>query len=194
MAGFWHRRRSSIIRVRASPFLTTNEPTAQPTTPKPSNPKLLKRSQSSDQLAAMGLFGTSTTKSTEPETKIAPNRSQRAKCWEARDAFFECLDRNSIIDSVKEDKKAKEVCGGENVKFEKECVASWVRTFLALGNWTGDVPTKLQRSCLWSIGAGTERAGAGQTRVTRASIANGLFGNRSNTSRSEELWNTTAIR
>ncbi|KAI5794832.1 cytochrome oxidase c subunit VIb-domain-containing protein [Pyronema domesticum] len=77
----------------------------------------------------MGLFGTSTTKSTEPETKIAPNRSQRAKCWEARDAFFECLDRNSIIDSVKEDKKAKEVCGGENVKFEKECVASWVEYF-----------------------------------------------------------------
>jgi cytochrome c oxidase assembly factor 6 len=91
----------------------------------------------------MGLFGTSTTKSTEPETKIAPNRSQRAKCWEARDAFFECLDRNSIIDSVKEDKKAKEVCGGENVKFEKECVASWVRTSLP---W-GIGPAMFRQSC-----------------------------------------------
>jgi cytochrome c oxidase assembly factor 6 len=41
MAGFWHRRYSSIIRIRASPFLTTDERTAQPTTPKLSNPELL---------------------------------------------------------------------------------------------------------------------------------------------------------
>jgi len=57
---------------------------------------------------------------------IAPNRSQRARCWEARDTFFKCLDANGIIDSRKDKDLATEKCGKEDVEFGKECVASWV--------------------------------------------------------------------
>jgi cytochrome c oxidase assembly factor 6 len=74
----------------------------------------------------MGLFSSSTPVATEPTLKIAPNRSQRAACWETRDAFFTCLDANNIVDSIKEAKKAKDVCGSQEVAFEKECVGSWV--------------------------------------------------------------------
>ncbi|KAF8537401.1 cytochrome oxidase c subunit VIb-domain-containing protein [Trichophaea hybrida] len=77
----------------------------------------------------MGLFGSSTPAATEPTLKIAPNRSQRASCWEARDAFFTCLNAHNIIDSIKEVKKAKDVCGSQGVAFEKECVGSWVEYF-----------------------------------------------------------------
>jgi len=43
-----------------------------------------------------------------------------------RDEFFECLDRNDILDSVKEDAKARKACAPELVEFEKACASSWV--------------------------------------------------------------------
>lgn len=58
-----------------------------------------------------------------------PSRTNRAKCYEARDAFFECLDRNSILDSINTKAgaaAAKKVCGQEDVVFEKNCAHSWV--------------------------------------------------------------------
>lgn len=58
---------------------------------------------------------------------IAPDRSQRAKCWEGRDGFFACLDKNNIIDSVKNSEKAASLCGKEEQAFEKNCASSWVR-------------------------------------------------------------------
>jgi cytochrome c oxidase assembly factor 6 len=63
---------------------------------------------------------------------IAPDRTARAQCWDGRDSFFKCLDRHSIIDSVREDKKAKEVCAPELREFESACASSWVST-LVLG-------------------------------------------------------------
>ncbi|KAF8420387.1 cytochrome oxidase c subunit VIb-domain-containing protein [Tirmania nivea] len=60
---------------------------------------------------------------------IAPNRSQRVRCWEARDAFFKCLDANGVIDSMKYKDLATEKCGKEDIEFGKECVASWVDYF-----------------------------------------------------------------
>jgi len=60
---------------------------------------------------------------------IAPDRKERKKCWEARDAFFECLDKNGIIDSIKRDKEAKAQCGKQHILFEKDCVPSWVEYF-----------------------------------------------------------------
>ena len=72
----------------------------------------------------MGLFGSSTP--AEPTPKIAPGRTQRARCWEARDAFFSCLDANNIIDSIKEAKKASANCRTQELAFEKECTGSWV--------------------------------------------------------------------
>lgn len=57
---------------------------------------------------------------------IAPDRTQRALCWEGRDGFFACLDRNNIVDSVRESEKAASLCSVENQKFEKNCATSWV--------------------------------------------------------------------
>lgn len=81
----------------------------------------------------MGLFGSSTPK-TDPSNPpasqdggyIAPDRTARAQCWEGRDSFFRCLDQHGIVDSVKEDEKARKVCAPELKEFEKVCAASWV--------------------------------------------------------------------
>ncbi|KAF2730262.1 hypothetical protein EJ04DRAFT_537351 [Polyplosphaeria fusca] len=61
-----------------------------------------------------------------------PSRSNRAKCYEARDAFFECLDRSNILDSIntKDGRAAaKKACSAEDVVFEKDCAHSWVEYF-----------------------------------------------------------------
>lgn len=57
---------------------------------------------------------------------IAPDRTARAQCWEGRDSFFRCLDQHGIIDSVKEDDKAKKLCAKELREFEGACASSWV--------------------------------------------------------------------
>lgn len=81
----------------------------------------------------MGWFGSSSESSTLEQPKasgdggfIAPDRTARARCWEGRDSFFACLDRNKIIDSVKYSEKASTVCGKELEQFEKACASSWV--------------------------------------------------------------------
>ncbi|KAM3421919.1 Cytochrome c oxidase subunit 6B-like protein new16 [Cercospora zeina] len=84
----------------------------------------------------MGFFSSSSTQTTPPAPEaskdggyIAPDRSARAQCWEGRDAFFTCLERNGIIDSIREDKKAREHCAPELAQFEKTCASSWVTYF-----------------------------------------------------------------
>ncbi|MCJ1273984.1 hypothetical protein MMC21_001777 [Puttea exsequens] len=59
----------------------------------------------------------------------APNRKSRDVCYQARDAFFACLDRHGIIDSVREGWKAEKECGAELRGLERECAASWVTYF-----------------------------------------------------------------
>ena len=59
----------------------------------------------------------------------APDRSQRAACWAARDEFFDCLNKHDILDSVKEESAAKEKCGRALEAFERDCAASWVGPF-----------------------------------------------------------------
>jgi hypothetical protein len=59
----------------------------------------------------------------------SPSRTNRAKCYEARDAFFECLDRNKILDSVNSKAgvtASRAACGPEDQVFEKNCAHSWV--------------------------------------------------------------------
>jgi hypothetical protein len=59
----------------------------------------------------------------------SPSRTNRAKCYEARDAFFECLDRNKILDSVNSKAgvtASRAECGPEDQVFEKNCAHSWV--------------------------------------------------------------------
>ncbi|KAL8727928.1 MAG: hypothetical protein Q9181_005519 [Wetmoreana brouardii] len=60
---------------------------------------------------------------------IAPDRSSRSKCYEARDAFFVCLDRAGILDSIAEEEKAGKECGGLDKEMGRECAASWVKYF-----------------------------------------------------------------
>lgn len=57
---------------------------------------------------------------------VAPSRSERAKCWEARDKYFGCLDKAGIIDALKDDKEAAKACKAESAEFERDCAAQWV--------------------------------------------------------------------
>lgn len=57
---------------------------------------------------------------------VAPSRTERKKCWESRDAYFACLDRNNILDALKDDKPAAKQCGGESALFERDCATEWV--------------------------------------------------------------------
>ncbi|KAL8775128.1 MAG: hypothetical protein Q9209_000607 [Squamulea sp. 1 TL-2023] len=82
-----------------NPFASSSTPT--PTTPKPS---------------ADGAF-------------IAPDRTSRAKCYEARDAFFQCLDKHGILDAIKDEDKASKECGDVEKAFGRECAGSWVTYF-----------------------------------------------------------------
>lgn len=86
----------------------------------------------------MGIFSTSTSASVLPSNPKpssdgafeAPNRDARAHCYQARDAFFECLERNSIVDSIREKETVEKVCGDPGKIFDRECAASWVRTYV----------------------------------------------------------------
>ncbi|KAI9837818.1 MAG: hypothetical protein M1819_006752 [Sarea resinae] len=84
----------------------------------------------------MGWFSSSSPSVSPPVPKPssdgafeAPGRNERAHCWEARDAFFKCLDSNSIIDSIKDHGLAGERCAEEGKAFEKNCASSWVQYF-----------------------------------------------------------------
>lgn len=59
---------------------------------------------------------------------VVPDRSERKRCWEARDGFYACLDKNNVIDSTKGNGKtiAEKECGSQNKLFEEDCAAAWV--------------------------------------------------------------------
>lgn len=60
-----------------------------------------------------------------------PTRAERKKCWESRDIYFGCLDKNNIIDVVKPEgaAAAKKACSAENKLIERDCAAQWVDHF-----------------------------------------------------------------
>merc|ERR1711877_11521 len=75
----------------------------------------------------MGWFSTGNSQAAPPPPEpsqdggfIAPDRSARAVCWEGRDNFFKCLERNGIVDSVKEDEKARQACASSWVTYFKK--------------------------------------------------------------------------
>lgn len=57
---------------------------------------------------------------------VAPDRNARDLCYESRDFFFECLDKNEILSAVKEDEKARQLCPKEYTDFERDCAKTWV--------------------------------------------------------------------
>jgi cytochrome c oxidase assembly factor 6 len=91
----------------------------------------------------MALFPSSSQQTTTP----APTRSAREACWEHRDVYFGCLDKESVAVPGQEDKDGK--CAKEREIYGKECAASWVRLrspllldfpvnfFFKFGRWCG---------------------------------------------------------
>ncbi|KAI9728398.1 MAG: hypothetical protein M1828_003798 [Chrysothrix sp. TS-e1954] len=56
-------------------------------------------------------------------------RSERKACWEARDSYFACLDKNSILDALAEKDAAAKKCGSQSQRFETDCASSWITYF-----------------------------------------------------------------
>ncbi|KAK6527993.1 hypothetical protein TWF281_009252 [Arthrobotrys megalospora] len=77
----------------------------------------------------MGLLSSLGITSPPPPKTTAPDRSERAKCWESRDLFFSCLDKNDILDSIKDSDAANKECGAQLKGFERDCASSWVEYF-----------------------------------------------------------------
>lgn len=60
-----------------------------------------------------------------------PTRTERAACWASRDAYFACLDANSIVDATKDPNAslARKQCPSQTADFERDCAAAWVKYF-----------------------------------------------------------------
>ena len=55
-----------------------------------------------------------------------PLRDERTVCYEARDAFFACCDKNKIENPLRDVETVQKLCRKEKEKFEKDCISSWV--------------------------------------------------------------------
>lgn len=55
-----------------------------------------------------------------------PNRTQRQRCWEARDSYYACLNALNIMSPGDEADK----CSKEVKAFQSACAASWVSSGL----------------------------------------------------------------
>ena len=78
------------------------------------------------------MFGFGSSSSTPPPASTpteAPNREQRKHCWESRDTYFSCLDKNGITlagavgAGVVE---GEDKCKVEKGNYERHCGKSWV--------------------------------------------------------------------
>jgi len=129
------------IQARNRMPKTPNQPTATTTTPRtnlavspqtlPPNPNA--PLQTKTKKKKMGLLSSifppseADKRATEVRTgAVAPSRAERQKCWEARDAYFACLDAHGVVDALKDDKAAARACGSESAGFEKDCATQWV--------------------------------------------------------------------
>jgi cytochrome c oxidase assembly factor 6 len=65
----------------------------------------------------MGWFGSS-----KAEKPNATSREDRSKCWEARDAYFACLDAAEVVVPGSEGSK----CASQRNTYERNCAKSWV--------------------------------------------------------------------
>ncbi|KAI1768509.1 cytochrome oxidase c subunit VIb-domain-containing protein [Hypoxylon sp. FL1150] len=82
----------------------------------------------------MGWFGTSDDEKRKEEVRTgarAPDRTERKRCWDARDGFYRCLDKNDVVDSLNGDGKkiADKECATEHKAFEENCATAWVTYF-----------------------------------------------------------------
>jgi len=104
----------------------------------------------------MGWFSSSSstdTSSTTTSDSNAPSRSERKACWDSRDEYFGCLDKNQV--SVPGQEGA--ACKDEDGTYRKHCAASWVSLEFALEKGEGKSEIEEERECgcyLTSVGAG----------------------------------------
>ncbi|KAI0290350.1 cytochrome oxidase c subunit VIb-domain-containing protein [Russula brevipes] len=68
----------------------------------------------------MGWFGSS-----KAETPNALSREDRSRCWEARDAYFACLDAADVVVAGTEGSK----CASQRKSYEQNCARSWIDYF-----------------------------------------------------------------
>ncbi|KAH7911519.1 cytochrome oxidase c subunit VIb-domain-containing protein [Hygrophoropsis aurantiaca] len=68
----------------------------------------------------MGWFSSS-----KPEQASAASRTDRQKCWEARDSYFACLDRAGVLKAGEE----KGACDGQKKAYDENCARSWIEYF-----------------------------------------------------------------
>ncbi|BGO99376.1 cytochrome c oxidase, subunit VIb [Rhodotorula toruloides] len=73
----------------------------------------------------MGWFSSSSSSDSASNSGAAPDRSQRSQCWESRDAYFACLDKNGVQVPGQEG----EACKKENNEYKGKCAGSWVDYF-----------------------------------------------------------------
>ncbi|KAI0246293.1 cytochrome oxidase c subunit VIb-domain-containing protein, partial [Lactifluus subvellereus] len=68
----------------------------------------------------MGWFGSNKTEKPNPIS-----REDRSKCWEARDAYFACLDAADVVVAGTEGSK----CAAQRKSYEQNCAKSWIDYF-----------------------------------------------------------------
>lgn len=73
----------------------------------------------------MGLFNS------EPQVTPPPNRGKREQCWDARDRFLTCIEKNGVVNPAddKEQATIKSKCSKEDQLFGDKCAKSWVVYF-----------------------------------------------------------------
>ena len=102
----------------------------------------------------MGWFSSSPSDSTPTSSDSnAPSRSERKACWDSRDEYFGCLDKNQV--SVPGQEGA--ACKDEDGTYRKHCAASWVSLEFALRKGEGKSEIEEERECgcyLISVGGG----------------------------------------
>ncbi|KAI0050518.1 hypothetical protein FA95DRAFT_1487183 [Auriscalpium vulgare] len=67
----------------------------------------------------MGWFGN------RKEPPAAASRQDRTRCWEARDAYFACLDASGVVVAGSEGSR----CAGQNKAYQENCARSWIDYF-----------------------------------------------------------------
>lgn len=61
--------------------------------------------------------------SSTPATPIPITREDREACWESRDIYFACLDKNRVVKPGTEGKE----CKSEEKAYTGKCGKTWVR-------------------------------------------------------------------
>ncbi|GJN88953.1 hypothetical protein Rhopal_001924-T1 [Rhodotorula paludigena] len=74
----------------------------------------------------MGWFSSSPSSPSSATEGAAPDRSARQQCWDGRDRYFACLDKNGVQVPGQEEGAT---CKAENDEYKGKCAGSWVDYF-----------------------------------------------------------------